>query len=88
MSSLKRTSLAHDLKTIAETVLGYEMIGRCELEAPLKTFPAIIARLNAEINKALSSPELRENCAGKAQTRRVHATGVCYIPVGCEWGNA
>ena len=65
VTSLKRTPLAPDLETIAETVPGYEMIGWYGLVAPLKTPPAIIARLNAEINKALNSAELREKLHGQ-----------------------
>ncbi len=60
VTSLKRSSLAPDLETIAETVPGYEIIGWYGLVAPIKTPDRIIARLNAEINKALKSAEIRE----------------------------
>ncbi len=60
VTSLKRTPLAPDLETIAETVPGYEMTGWYGLVAPLKTPDGIIARLNAETIKALKSAEIQE----------------------------
>ncbi len=60
VTTAKRTPLAPDLEAIAETVPGYEMIGWYGLVAPLKTPDGIIARLNAEIVKALKSAEIKE----------------------------
>lgn len=60
VTSLKRTPLIPELETIAETVPGYEMIGWLGLVAPTKTPDRIIARLNAEINKALKSTEIQD----------------------------
>jgi tripartite-type tricarboxylate transporter receptor subunit TctC len=58
-----RTALAPDLPTIAETVPGYEYMLWQGIVAPAKTPPAIIARLNAEVVKALNSPDVREQMA-------------------------
>jgi tripartite-type tricarboxylate transporter receptor subunit TctC len=60
VTSLKRTSLAPELETIAETVPGYEIIGWYGLVAPVKTPNAIIAKLNGEVLKALQSNEIKE----------------------------
>ena len=60
VTSLKRTPLAPDLPTIAETVPGYEFIGWYGLVAPAKTPPAILWTLNAEVVKALKTSELQE----------------------------
>jgi len=60
VTSLKRTPLAPDLPTIAETVPGYEFIGWYSLVAPAKTPPAILSNLNAEVVKALKTSELQE----------------------------
>lgn len=58
-----RTALAPDLPTIAETVPGYEYMLWQGIVAPAKTPPAIIAKLNAEVVKALNSPDVREQMA-------------------------
>jgi tripartite-type tricarboxylate transporter receptor subunit TctC len=60
VTSAKRTPLAPDLPTIAETVPGYEFIGWYSLVAPAKTPPAILSKLNAEVVKALKTSELQE----------------------------
>lgn len=60
VTTAKRTPLAPDLEAIAETVPGYQMIGWYGLVAPRKTPDAIIRKLNAEIVKALSSPEMQK----------------------------
>lgn len=58
-----RTALAPDLPTIAETVPGYTYMLWQGIVAPAKTPPAIIAKLNAEVVKALNSPDVREQMA-------------------------
>ena len=60
VTSAKRTPLVPDLPTIAETVPGYEFIGWYSLVAPARTPPAILAKLNAEVVKALKTSELHE----------------------------
>ena len=58
-----RTTLAPDLPTIAQTVPGYDYMLWQGIVAPAKTPPAIIAKLNAEVVKALNSPDVREQMA-------------------------
>jgi tripartite-type tricarboxylate transporter receptor subunit TctC len=60
VTSAQRTPLVADVPTIAETVPGYEFIGWYSLVAPAKTPPAILAKLNAEVVKALRTSEFRE----------------------------
>ena len=60
VTSAKRTALVPDVPTIAETVPGYEFIGWYSLFAPAKTPAGILYKLNAEIVKALNTPEFRE----------------------------
>jgi tripartite-type tricarboxylate transporter receptor subunit TctC len=60
VTSAKRTALVPDIPPIGETVPGYEFIGWYSLFAPAKTPAAIVDKLNAEIAKALQTPEFRE----------------------------
>ena len=63
VSSAKRTTLVPELPTIAESVPGYEFIGWYSLVTPVKTPQPIIARMNAEVWKALKSSDLPERIA-------------------------
>ena len=60
VTSAQRSPLVPEIPAIAETVAGYEFIGWYSMFAPAKTPPAIIAKLNTEIVKAVRSPEMRE----------------------------
>jgi len=60
VTSLKRSSLMPDLPTVAESVPGFEVTGWYGLAAPAGTPKPIVAKLNAEANRALKSPELIE----------------------------
>jgi tripartite-type tricarboxylate transporter receptor subunit TctC len=60
VTGTKRLALLPDLPTVAEAgIPGYEAVGWWGYAAPAGTPPAIIERLNREINAALVSPELR-----------------------------
>jgi tripartite-type tricarboxylate transporter receptor subunit TctC len=64
VSSLKRSPVFPDIPTISEAgVPGYETNAWGGLVAPVGTSREIIAKLNAEMNKALQSPALRERYA-------------------------
>jgi tripartite-type tricarboxylate transporter receptor subunit TctC len=54
----KRSPAFPDVPAIAESVPGYEVVNWFGIIAPAGTPQAIIARVNAELNKALESPEL------------------------------
>ena len=61
ISSGKRSVVAPELPTIAESGFpGYEVVGWFGWLAPAKTPRPIVARLNAEIVKALKAPDVRE----------------------------
>ena len=63
VSSLKRSPIFPDIPTIAETVPGYETNAWGGIVVPVGTPKAIVMKLNAEINKALQSPTLKERYA-------------------------
>jgi len=64
VSSLKRSPIFPDIPTIAEAgVPGYETNAWGGIVVPVGTPKTIVATLNAEINKALQSPTLRERYA-------------------------
>ena len=64
VSSVRRSLIFPDIPTIAEAgVPGYETNSWGDMVVPVRTPRAIVTRLNAEINKALQSPELRERYA-------------------------
>ncbi|MGZ8203095.1 MAG: tripartite tricarboxylate transporter substrate-binding protein, partial [Burkholderiales bacterium] len=61
VTSAKRTSFMPELPTIAETgVPGYEASLWWGIVAPAKTPKPVIDRLNAEIHKAMASPEMKK----------------------------
>ena len=64
VTSTKRTPLAPEVPTIAETVPGYEVIGWYSLVAPVKTAENIISRLNTEVVRALKTPEVQQRISG------------------------
>lgn len=64
IASAKRTSLLPDLPTLAESgVPGFEVALRYGLVAPAGTPPAVIARLNKELNAALSTEDVKKRLA-------------------------
>jgi len=61
VTSAQPSALAPGLPTIAASgVPGYEAISFHALFAPAATPPAIIAKLNAEINRVIKRPDVRE----------------------------
>jgi len=56
----QRLAVMPDVPTVAEAgVPGFDAVGWWGFAAPAGTPPAVVARLNREINKALESPALR-----------------------------
>ena len=61
VASLKRLALFPDLPTIAESGYpGFEIVGFTGAVAPAGTPADVIAKLNAEINRAIATPETRD----------------------------
>ncbi|MEN3355330.1 MAG: hypothetical protein V7640_3488 [Betaproteobacteria bacterium] len=54
----KRSPAFPDLPAIAETVPGYEVVNWFGIVAPAGTSRTIVVRVNAELSKALKSPDL------------------------------
>ena len=71
VTSAKRSALAPDLPTVAETLPGFEVVGWYGFAAPAGTPKSAIAKLNAETNRVLRSSDLI------AQFRRLG-----YEPIG------
>ena len=61
ISSAKRSELLPGVPTVAETgqgLEGFEVLGWFALMAPAKTPPAVLAFLNAELNKMITKPAI------------------------------
>jgi tripartite-type tricarboxylate transporter receptor subunit TctC len=65
ISSAKRSPLLPDLPAVAESGLNYDTSGWYALVAPAGTPKAIIARLQANLKKALSEPEMKQRLAAQ-----------------------
>jgi tripartite-type tricarboxylate transporter receptor subunit TctC len=63
VTGTKRSSMAPELPTIAETLPGFEITTWYGVLAPSGTPPAIIARLNAEMTKASQLPDVKKKMA-------------------------
>lgn len=60
VTSTRPSVLAPGLPPVAETVPGYEYINKGVIMAPAKTPVAIISRLNREMVRVVTSPEIKE----------------------------
>lgn len=60
VTSAKPSPIAPDLPTMASAVPGYDFEAWWGILAPAGTPPAVVARLNAEVNKVLETAELKE----------------------------
>ena len=61
VTSAKRTAVVPDMPTFAESGLpGYEVGNWYAVLAPAATAPALVARLNTEVNKALQGADVRK----------------------------
>ena len=54
-----RSSLMPDIPTVAETVPGYQQVGFNGLMAPIATPPAVVQRLNTEVNRILGMDSIK-----------------------------
>jgi tripartite-type tricarboxylate transporter receptor subunit TctC len=70
VTSLQRSAVLPDLPTLDESGLpGYELTGWSGMAVPAGTPRDIVLRLNAEINKALSSPAVVKGIASRGGAR-------------------
>jgi tripartite-type tricarboxylate transporter receptor subunit TctC len=63
VTTAARTEALPDIPTMSEFIPGFEASQWVGLVAPKDTPPAIIARLNAEINAALGDPRMKARFA-------------------------
>jgi len=63
VASLSRSNVLPDLPTISDFVSGYEISAWYGICAPKKTPPAIIDKLNKEINAGLGEPGMKKRIA-------------------------
>jgi tripartite-type tricarboxylate transporter receptor subunit TctC len=63
VTSAQRSPALPDVPAVAETVPGYEASAWFGMAAPKGTPPAVIARLNREINAALADPVMKAKLA-------------------------
>jgi tripartite-type tricarboxylate transporter receptor subunit TctC len=59
VTSAKRIPALPDVPTVAETVPGYEAMAFFGISAPRNIPPAVLAKLNSEINAGLNDPKLK-----------------------------
>jgi tripartite-type tricarboxylate transporter receptor subunit TctC len=65
VTSLKRSTNAPEVPTIAESYPGFEVELVYALVAPAGTPKDVVTKLNAEVTKALQDPEMRDKLAGQ-----------------------
>jgi tripartite-type tricarboxylate transporter receptor subunit TctC len=58
VAAAKRMASLPEVPAIAETLPGFEAVAWYAVVAPPKTPPAVITKINADINEALKSPEI------------------------------
>ncbi len=63
VTTAARSALLPDLPTVADFVPGYEASGPFGLGAPKDTPPAIVEKLNKEINAVLADPKVKARLA-------------------------
>jgi tripartite-type tricarboxylate transporter receptor subunit TctC len=69
VTTSKRTAELPDVPTVAESGYpGFDAPAWWAVLAPAKTPPAIVKRMNEELNKALKSPEVAQRLAGQGIT--------------------
>jgi tripartite-type tricarboxylate transporter receptor subunit TctC len=64
VTSLQRVPTAPDIPTVAETLPGFEANGWFALFAPAGTPTEIVNKLNAEVNRILDQPDVKQRYAG------------------------
>ena len=63
VTTLRRNAAFPDLPAVAETLPGFEVVAWFGLLAPAGAPPAVVARLNAESDRVLKMPEVRDRFA-------------------------
>jgi tripartite-type tricarboxylate transporter receptor subunit TctC len=79
VTSPTRLEVLSDVPTVGNSVPGYEAEGWLGVGAPRNTPPAIIKKLNGEINAALADPRIKRRIA--------ELGGVVFASSPAEFGN-
>ncbi len=90
VTTAKRSSLLPDIPAIAETIPGYDLAGWYGVLAPVGTPADTVKRLNVEIQKIMSSPEMRERYVSLAiePSGRTAEQFAAYIKAElAKWGD-
>jgi tripartite-type tricarboxylate transporter receptor subunit TctC len=91
VTTAKKSDALPDLPTIAETVPGYEVTAWFGVGVPNGTPPAIVEKLNREINAALADPKIKARFADLGAVPFVATPGQMVTFVAAEtekWGKA
>ena len=64
VTSRKRSAMLPDVPSISETVPGYDIFGWYSLVAPSGTPQEVLAKISAEVMKAVKEPEFAEQLKG------------------------
>ena len=92
VSSAERVAAAPDIPTVAEQGLaGFSGVPWIAFMAPVGTPPAIVAKLNTEINRVLQTPAMREQFAAQGVQPMVMSPGQLGDFIKTEitkWGKA
>ena len=70
VGSAGRLAVSPNLPTVAETLPGFEAVGWQVLMAPPGTPDAIIAKVNADVIKAMTDPETQKKLAALGRDDR------------------
>ena len=63
VATSKRMAALPEVPTIAETLAGFESVAWFAIVAPPKTPPAIVDKINADVNEALREDDIRQRLA-------------------------
>jgi len=63
VATSKRMAALPEVPTIAETLAGFESAAWFAIVAPPKTPPAIVDKINADVNEALREDDIRQRLA-------------------------
>ena len=90
VSTEKRIPSLPNVPTVAETVPGFVVVTWFAFVAPPKTPPAIVAKLNADINEALRDPGVRqrlENLSAEVVGGSLESTAAFFKSEAKTWQN-
>jgi tripartite-type tricarboxylate transporter receptor subunit TctC len=91
VTTARRTEALPDIPTVADTVPGFEVTAWFGVGVPKGTPPAIVEKLNREVNAALADPKVKARFAelGSVPFAATPAQMVAHVAAETEkWGRA